>query len=279
MRVGYYQFNVKPKNIQDNTNRLRDNLRRVKKSVRENRFDLLVLPELFSTGYIFDSKSEIAAYAEAVPGGFTTVTLVQICREINCFIIAGVLEKDNNDIFNTAVLVGPNGYYGKHRKTVLTKYEATMFSRGSDFKVFDINGVKIGIAICVESLFPEVGRFMMSQGCQILCIPASFNNTIGLEVIKTRAVENMMHVILSNRIGQEFGSEHKADFRGESSIFDCYGQVLAKSNEEETIVLTDIDTNVCNRHDEIFDDYFKEFRHIKRTLRNSQVPNLILSRF
>lgn len=111
---------------------------------------LIVLPELFSTGYYFDTYNQLMEIAEEIPDGYTTKRLIEIAKSKNCNLVGAIVEKANDSLYISAIIVGPKGYIGKQRKRHLTDYESNFFPTGNESEVFDINGCKIGVIICFE---------------------------------------------------------------------------------------------------------------------------------
>ena len=112
MKVGYVQFSP----------RFGDkdyNLQRAGELIREVEADLLVLPELFSTGYLFLFKQEVAKAAEPIPAGPTTQTLLRLAKERKVHIVAGLAEEAGRRLYNSAVLVSPRGWARTYRKSHL----------------------------------------------------------------------------------------------------------------------------------------------------------------
>lgn len=252
MKVGFYQFDVK-------LGKIDYNLGKVEETLIQSDFDLIVLPELFTTGYLFSSKEEIFSLSEAVPNGKTVQLLVNIAKRKQAFIIGGIAEVDNNKVFNTAVVVGPNGYIGKHRKIHLTTFEKILFDRGNNIEVFDINGVMVGVEICYDAWFPELTRILINKGAQIICHPSNFGGTESLDIIKVRALENMVYTITCNRIGIEYGRDFDATFRGESQIIGCDGELLQKVDSSECVFIMDIDPNIAkDKNSAMSENLFKE---------------------
>ena len=92
--------------------------------------DLIVLPELFASGYQFLSQEEVQRLAEAVPNGPTTSGLMDLARRRRMHIVAGVPERAGGYLYNSAVIVGPSGFVGCYRKTHLFYEETLYFSPG-----------------------------------------------------------------------------------------------------------------------------------------------------
>jgi len=234
MRVGFYQFDVRKANP-------RANLEQVATALAGQRFDLLVLPELFTTGYLFDDPGEVAALAEPIPGGETCRALSVIAAGSGGAIVGTLPERDGDRVYNTAVVIGPSGWIGSQRKVHLSRYEKTLLQSGDDFEPIQIVGVRVGIIACFDSWFPEMARLLVRQGAQILCQPASFGGTMTLSVIRTRAVENLVYTITANRIGRERNRSIEAKFRGDSRIIGPGGEILAAAGNEEALAFAEID--------------------------------------
>src|SRR3990172_12578600 len=78
--------------------------------------DLIVLPELFSTGYQFKTKAEARKLAEKAPGGYTSKRLIEVAKKNRTYIVFGMAERHGKDLYNSAILVGPKGFIGTYRK-------------------------------------------------------------------------------------------------------------------------------------------------------------------
>ena len=92
--------------------------------------DLMVLPELFNTGYQFISKEETQSLAEEVPLGKTCQAMIDIAKEKKIFLVFGIAERDQDLVYNGAAVVGPEGFIGKYRKTHLFAEEKDCFDPG-----------------------------------------------------------------------------------------------------------------------------------------------------
>ena len=132
MRIGFYQFAPVFGEVKQNLDTVADRLEHVQ-------CDLMVLPELFATGYQFRSQEEVEALAEPVPEGPTTTRLRAIAGDRKMHVVAGLPERHGGRCYNSAVLVGPNGFLGLYRKTHLFFEETLFFSPGeTGFHVWDI---------------------------------------------------------------------------------------------------------------------------------------------
>ena len=92
--------------------------------------NLLVLPELFTTSIVYSSREELYEDAEPIPGGATTRVLAEFCKSNAVYLTGSWIEQDGGKLYNTAALMGPEGYLGKYRKTHLCDEEFLWFEPG-----------------------------------------------------------------------------------------------------------------------------------------------------
>ena len=221
MKVGVYQFAPA-------WGEKERNLRKIQKAVQRTEAGLLVLPELCTTGYTFVSKEEVFDLAEPIPGGETVGTFSRFCRETGIHLVGGVAERDGRDVYNAAVLVGPDGFVGSYRKVHLFDEEKTWFREGNlGFPVWDIGETKVGMMVCFDWIFPEAARSLALQGAEIVCHPANLVLPYCQDAMITRSIENRIFCVTANRTGSE-GREGKAKltFTGGSQVVDPMGDVL-----------------------------------------------------
>ncbi len=236
MKVGLLQFAPQPGDISANLNHIAHALAGV-------HADLIVLPELCTTGYLIASRTEIAPLAEPVPGGPTCDDMAALSRNRKAAVVWGMAEAAGSRIFNSAVMVTPQGEFHVYRKAHLFVDEKDLFDRGdSPFPTFDLGPVKIGMLVCFDHFYPEAARSLALHGAQIVCHPSNLvleyahTNTI------TRAVENRVFWILANRTGSETLGEKTLTFNGGSQIVEPDGRVLARAcAESEELLIADID--------------------------------------
>ena len=233
VRAGLYQFDCRFGQIEENTIA-------VENALRGEAFDLLVLPELFTTGYFFAGPEEALQLSEPIPDGPTTQFLARLAKGHQAYIVAGLAETGRDRAYNSAVVVGPNGYMGHHRKIHLTGLETGIFAPGNRGSVFSLGGIRVGLAICYDLWFPELTRQYLRMDVQLICHPANFGGSMTLDVARARAVENVSAVITANRIGVEEGPEGKESFRGESRIIAPSGDILNQAGGEEALLWADL---------------------------------------
>lgn len=206
---------------------------------------LIVLPELFNTGYRLDE--EYAHYAEKIPG--PSVERITAYAKLEQVYMAGcIVEKDQQSgmIYDTAFLTGPNGLVGTYRKTHLWGAEGQYFSTGPAFPVFDTPIGKIGMLICYDIGFPEAARCLALAGAELILVPSAFGKPRSYAwelATRARALENGCFLVAANRIGKEKDSE----FCGHSRVVDPQGMVIKDGGLEEVVIVTDLDPQDIER--------------------------------
>jgi predicted amidohydrolase len=156
--------------------------------------------------------------------------------------VIGFLEREGQNLYNSAVIVGPRGVHGVFRKVHLLHLGVDRFTTPGDlpFPIFDVAGCKLGVNICFDCSFPESGRVIKLKGAQVLAIPTNWPITSDSweHTPKVRATENHIFVVAADRVGEERGFA----FAGHSQIIDCEGKTLAEAGTTEEIILyADID--------------------------------------
>ena len=216
------------------------NLEKMLRAVKEaavNKADLVVFPECSLSGYVYFGRDEAMPYAETVPGT-STEKIASLCREFNIYTVFGLLEKDGQRLYNAAAFIGPEGLIGNYRKNHLPYLGIDRFADIGDrpFGVYKTPIGNIGICICYDIVFPESARVMTLMGADIIAHPTNFpegSNRVTNYVLNSRAIENNIHVVSTNRAGTELGYS----FCGQSKIITALGDTiaLASPDKEETI--------------------------------------------
>lgn len=214
------------------------NIDRALKLIGNKKTDLIVLPELFNTGYNFRSRREVARVAEPVPGGITTEVLKDFSKRDGATVVAGIAERKGQSFFNAAVVVKNGKYLGTYRKVHLFYNEKKFFKPGKEFKVFG----RVGVMVCFDWYFPESARSLMLKGAEVIAHPSNLVLPHCPDSMKTRALENGVYVITADRVGVERGLR----FIGLSQIVNPRGQVLYRaSGTREECVVRDIDLKLA----------------------------------
>ncbi|HIE25794.1 TPA: acyltransferase [Candidatus Poribacteria bacterium] len=255
MQVGFVQFNP---TFGDKT----ANVKRIMNLVARVNADLLVLPELFNTGYLFLSASELEELAEEIPAGATTRTLKRLAEEREVYLVAGIAERADGKFYNSAVLVSPSGDVNVYRKAHLFDEEKRWFTPGdTPFEVYDIGLAKIGIMVCFDWFFPEVTRILSLKGAEIICHPANLVLPYCQNAMITRCLENHVFAITCNRTGiEERDINSRLRFTGRSQIVSPEGGVLTQSGEiGEAVRVVTIEPSIAQNksvttHNDLFDD-------------------------
>lgn len=172
--------------------------------------------------------------AEPVPGPTTTL-LGQMARRHNIYIVAGMPERDGPSLYNSAVLLGPDGkLIGKYRKMALTTAEARQgFTPGNDYPVFETRFGKLGIMICYDLFFPEVAQELARRGAEIIAVPIWGGDE---RLAPARALDNRVFIVTS---AYEPLSAHWM----RSGIWDPEGNLLTAAQHYGTVALAEIDLN------------------------------------
>ncbi len=213
--------------------------------------DLLVFPELSSSGYHFRSREEAWEASESAENGPFVRLLADLSARHRMYLVGGFCERSGERLYNSAVVVGPAGVVGLYRKAHLFLNEKDIFVPGDvGLPVFDLdlsltspvpNGTtcRIGLLICFDWQFPEVWRVLALKGAEVICHPSNLVLPARAQrAVPVHAMLNRVFVILSNRIGVERG----LTFTGGSVLADPSGNVLADSPPgDEDIRLADVD--------------------------------------
>jgi predicted amidohydrolase len=202
--------------------------------------DLIMFPELSLTGYT--TRDFTYELAEPIMGP-SVKALEKIAQKEKRYVVFGMperSEKAQSVIYNTAVLLGPEGYIGKYQKMYLPTHsvfeEKRYFRPGYKASVFETDIGKLGLIICYDVFFPETSRLLRLKGAQlIICTSASpAVRSKFFEILTTaRAVENNVFFAYVNLVGIENGLE----FGGGSRLISPSGHIIsqAKHNQEEAV--------------------------------------------
>ena len=198
---------------------------------------LIVFPECFVSGYCFSSRDEAAQHAQPADGPFTQAVL-ELCRRQDCFVVFGMIEQDSSDLFNTAILAGPQGLVGSYRKVHLPWLGVDRFTTPGNrpFEVLDAGDLRVGMLICYDAGFPEAVRSLALEGADLVVLPTNWPpgaEQLAEYAINTRAMENSIYFLAANRVGTERGFR----FIGASRICDPAGTTLATADHADECVL------------------------------------------
>jgi predicted amidohydrolase len=222
-KVGYFQFHPRFGEIEAN----RDT---VLKTLAPVEADLMVLPELPFTGYTFRNRKELASLAEEPSRSDTVDALSRLCRRNRMYIATGFAEKCGKKLYNSSLLIGPRGLLRTYRKIHLFNEEKRYFDPGDlPLEINTIRGVRVGMMICFDWVFPEVARTLTLQGMELLCHPSNLVLDYCQKSMQTRCLENGVFAVTTNRFGLEKRPHAALRFTGGSQIVGPKGQVLSKA--------------------------------------------------
>lgn len=232
MKIGYLQFAPVFGDIEANIKRIG--------ALLENRpeADLLVLPELASTGYRFDSREQALSLSQTDDGEFVQFLAGQ-CERHGYHLVAGFNECEADLLYNSSVLVGPAGVIGKFRKLHLFMDEKDIFEPGDlGLPVFDIGSCKVGMLVCFDWVFPEVWRILALKGADIICHPSNLVLPYAQQAVPVNAMVNRIYAVTCNRTG----TEKDLAFTGQSIVANPRGEVLSRAPiDDEAIGIVDVE--------------------------------------
>jgi predicted amidohydrolase len=233
--------------------------------VAAEKAELVLFPELLVHGHCTPNTWELA---EPVPDGPSVERLLQLARRHQIFLSVGLSEKERDIVYNTQVLLGPQGYIGKQRKIHLSRDEVLFYKGGRELPVYDIGKCKVGAVICYDNMFPELARTLALRGADILLMPHAarlkmWEDTAESEAAARRysfeflrgyalrARENACFAILADQAGRSgyvdaYPSNHpnQPHHAGAAIVFGPDGEIIAHAQTEhirEEMVVTTLD--------------------------------------
>ncbi|MBH5389988.1 nitrilase-related carbon-nitrogen hydrolase [Bradyrhizobium diversitatis] len=219
---------------------------------------LIVTPEMGTTGYCWFDRAEVRPFVERIPGP-TTDRFAALARKHDCYIVVGMPEVDEDDIyFNSAVLVGPDGIVGRHRKTHPYISEPKWAAAGDlHNQVFDTPIGRIALLICMDIHFVETARLMALGGADVIChISNWLAERTPAPYWISRAFENGCYVIESNR----WGLERTVQFSGGSCVIAPDGQVITVLDKGDGVALAEIDLDIARARRVLGEPVFRQRR-------------------
>lgn len=196
--------------------------------------DLVVIPELWSSGYVFSSHAEVAELAEDARRGATARALSWAARRERRHYVAGFPERHRGRFYNSAMLVGPTGVKAVYRKLHLFEREREWFSPGNlPLAVHRVGPARVGLMICFDWRFPEVGRVLSLMGADVLAHPSNLVFANAQDAMRTRAIENRVYTVTANRVGTERRRGGTVPFTGRSQIVAPSGEVMARAGVKD----------------------------------------------
>lgn len=214
------------------------NLARLESLLREaGEADLIVAPELVTTGYDLDRLKDGAQDLAESAEGATVQTARRLADELNSTLVIGFLESGEAGAVYDSVVIASTEGSTIYRKTHLYPPETEVFTPGETLMTNQLsNGVSLGAMICFEHAFPEVATTLAVAGAEVLVIPSAvprgYEHLLNLRT-RARAQDNQVFVVASNLTGGEF--------IGGSLIVDPKGEVLASIDHGEGFISASLD--------------------------------------
>ena len=201
--------------------------------------NLILLPELFATGY--NIGDEISGRSEAADGA-TAQSISALARKHSVAIHYGFAEQGGSRIYNTAQCFGPDGtLLGGHRKLAIPPgFETKYFAQGKGCRLFTYRGLRIATLICYDAEFPEAVRHVASLGAELILVPTALGDQwewVAQTMIPSRAYENGVFLAYANSAGVENGMR----FLGQSFIAAPDGLILARAGADAGLIYAEIE--------------------------------------
>lgn len=236
MKIALIQMNV----IQGEREKNQDQAAQMIAEAANNGAKVVVLPEMWKSGYDFGNLSE---HVEAVDGS-TASFLAEQAKTYGIYLVGGSFTKqDQGKVYNTSLTFDPNGklinQYSKLHLIGLMQ-EDQYLSAGEHYEPFFIGNALASVVICYDLRFPELIRTYALEGASILFVPAQWpvqREAHWLALLRARAIENQMYVAGTNIVGHN----ENDSFNGKSIIFDPWGEVMAETGSQQQILYGQID--------------------------------------
>lgn len=265
MRVAYLQF--APRYLEPEANRRAVGALLDRAFDQQGGADLVVLPELFTSGYFFRSSDDAREVAEPVPEGPTTNWLAEWASRTGATLVAGLPEQGGEGaLYNSAVVCSPSGFVGGYRKAHLYYEEKLHFAPGADgFPIFELAArdgteYRLGVMVCFDWFFPESARTLAMKGADVIAHPSNLVRPNCPRAMPIRALENRVFTVTANRTGRETNGEEELTFIGQSEICDPGGEIRVRAGrEEDAFGVAEVDPSDARdkhvtAHNDLWDD-------------------------
>jgi N-carbamoylputrescine amidase len=213
------------------------NWERIRAVAESTDVDVVVFPELTSSGYMYRTRKEIAPYTDSRD---VLHSLEPIARKHRRLIVGGFAERADGRLYNSAYIVGPERSW-VYRKIHLWNMENDIFATGHQALTFKFQGHALGIIVCYDLQFPELASYYARKGVELLLVPTAWAEepiALGsdLQIYNHMAISTAfshgIYVGVSNRVGTERG----AVFPGQSSLTDPFGRIQHLDSRAGTLI-------------------------------------------
>ena len=207
---------------------------------------LVCFPECYLQGYIVDTEQTAHMAISLASEAFRRI-LLQLAA-LKPTIVVGLIESCNSTIYNSAAVIREGKLLGVYRKVNLLPGESTVFTAGSDFPLFDLDGTKFGINICYDLNFEKSARCIAEQGAQLLVNPCNnmHKQKLSEEIrdrhnqLRTLRCRETNMWILSSDVTGKREAEGRVSF-GPTAVVDPTGVVVAQADlNQEGMVVYDL---------------------------------------
>ncbi len=202
--------------------------------------DIILLPELWSTGYDLQRAGELAESLDGITAGI----MAEVAKQHQSYVGGSILVRQGEGIYNTFLLFNPAGELAAHyeKAHLFGLMDEHMYlAPGQRLVVAELPWGKAGLSICYDLRFPELYRCYADQGVGLLLISAEWPNP-RLEhwrtLLRARAIENQSYVLAANRVGRDKNN----GFFGHSLVIDPWGEIEAEGGSEEQVICLELDT-------------------------------------
>jgi omega-amidase len=202
--------------------------------------DLVMLPEMWTTGYALKRLAGNLADRDGEPTG---AFLSALAEECGVYLAGSAANEREGKVYNTATIYGPDGAkvaeYSKIHLVPMME-EDLYLAPGDQLTLADVGGVKAGLAICYDLRFPEQFRTLALGGAQMMLLPAEWPMQRlhhWRTLLQARAIENQCFMLACNRVGSDGNNQ----FPGHSMVVDPWGNILAEGGEGEEIIRATLD--------------------------------------
>lgn len=255
MKIGFFQF--KPYHGDKEKN-----LEIIKEIIKKSKSELIVFPELATSGYLIPDKFFLEKISFSIPDSREFEELFKTVKKTKTGLVTGFPEKSNGRFYNSALYILPDGKFGIYRKIHLFYKEKLHFERGNnpDSGIFEFNGFKFGIMICFDWFFPEQVRYLTLKGVNMILHCANLVLPWSQRAMRIYSVINRIFTLTCNRIGEEKYGDEKYTFTGKSQIVSPSGKIIARANSNNEILkikkidLKESKNKNINEYNNIFED-------------------------
>lgn len=232
MRVACLQFAPAWKDLDANTTT-------IMQGIADADADVVVVPELATSGYFFLSREEARGLAEPLDGDHMRA-IAQTAIDAGKVVVCGFAEQDGDALYNAALIAGPDITPHSYRKTHLFYKERMCFDPGNTgFFCTPLPHLDctLGTMICYDWRFPESARALALQGADLVVCPSNLVTHLWRMAMPVRALENKVFLAVANRTGSEVNCGETVSFNGLSAFYGTNGETLAETDATTASVI------------------------------------------